>query len=239
MAKDKEKLKRLKKQQKERTAQNKEKREREQREREVIAQQEQTCDKNRNPIRDLEKEEKIFRLNFDPTGGAGLSSVYRGVPCNDFERDMQKGVVAYRSRHYVQAAKEFLGLLEKYPDQGMAYYYIANSFSYMLGGMEYSLRFYQKALEFVDYVEVWVDYGNILRVLKRTDEAIEVLEEARKRFCSDGSPARILQNIYTDQAMREHMRSEALCKKCAPYNEVIREWQSEHQILRTQLEDFV
>lgn len=192
-------------------------------------------------IRDKIKEASIFMVCEGTDSICAKEYVCTATPRNPFEADMKKGVEAYRSWRYVEAAKEFLNLLDKYPEEGMLYYYIANAFSYLSDGigLEYSLRFYKKALTLIDYVEVWLDYGNALRVMKRTEEAIAVLEEARVRFYEDGSPAMILMDTYSDEVHRKVMKSEWTRKKQTRFHKVIREWESEHQILKEQSEDFI
>lgn len=197
------------------------------------------------PIRDWRIEEDILSMNAECDEAELMHIEGNVVPENQFERDMQKGVEAYRNRRYAAAAKEFLNLLDEYPEEGMLYYYLANTFSYMTDGTlnnscrQYALRFYAKALEYVDYVEVWTDYGNLLMRMGRTEEAITVLEKARERFPEEGIPLLILQNAYRNETQKEAAKAEALRKKKIPYNVLIREWESEHQILKPHEEEFV
>lgn len=235
MAKDKEKLKRLKKQQKERTAANKEKQKNEPQKSSL----QPHCSKQPEIIRDFLMEQSIFEMNEYADSQMHKKVEENWIPKNQFEKDMRKGVTAYRSWHYAEAAKAFLILLEKYPKEGVLYYYIANAFSYMAGGMEYSLRFYQKALELTDYVEIWLDYGNILNVLKRTVEAAAILETARKKYPKEGAPAMLLASVYTDEQKRRAMKEESIRKKRLKFNTLIREWESKNQLLKPQIEDFV
>lgn len=49
----------------------------------------------------------------------------------------------------------------------------------------------------------------------------------------------ILSHIYKEPALYEIVKSESIRKKSANYNEIIREWESEHQILKPFFEEFV
>ncbi len=194
-------------------------------------------------VRDRSMEAELLDANKQLDLVDTKEYVCTAIPQNAFEADMKKGVEAYRCRRYVEAAEEFLNLLDKYPEEGMLYYYIANSFSYMSENwadcLEYSLHFYQKALTLIDYVEVWVDYGNALRVMRKTEEAIAVLEEARSRFRNEGSPAMILSSTYPDADRRKAMESESVRKRGIQFNKTIREWESKHQLLKEQTKDFI
>jgi len=197
--------------------------------------------KSRNhKLRNTDVEEYLFSINQGADKKYCKNIDYKVFPSNEFEKDMECGVLAYRRKKYVIAVKEFLNLIEKYPEEGILYYYIANAFSYMQEGRAYALRFYEKALEYRDYVEIWVDYGNVLRSLQRTEEAITVLENARIRFRDNGSPSMVLTSIYReDAALYKIVKSEAVRKKSAKFNEIIREWESEHQILKPVIEEFI
>ena len=190
-------------------------------------------------LRNADIEAYIFSINLHVDEKYSRNDTYDVIAADKFEQDMETGVIAYRNRKYVKAAKEFIGLLEKYPEEGRLYYYIANTFSYMIEGREYSLRFFEKALEYIDYVEVWVDYGNILWNLRRVEKAIEVLEQARIKFYEDGSPSMILSHIYKDKALNQIVKSEAVRKRSANYNEIIHEWESKHQLLKPIEEDYI
>lgn len=190
-------------------------------------------------IRDFDIESYVFKVNSRLDLVFGQEKELVVIAKNTFEADMKEGVAYYRNKQYVNAAKCFLNLLDKYPQSGILFYYIANSFGYMTGGREYSLRFYREALKYDDYVEIWVDYGNMLRNMRRMEEAIYILEIARKKFPNDGSPAMILTSIYKDDALYRIMKAESVRKRSANYNEIIGEWESENQILKPVVEDFV
>lgn len=100
--------------------------------------------KNKFDLRNIEIEDYIFLVNSKTDEVFVKNIVYNVSAVTDFEKDMQHGVAEYRNRKYVAAARSFLNLLEKYPEEGMLYYYIANTFSYMPYGCEYSLRFLGK-----------------------------------------------------------------------------------------------
>lgn len=190
-------------------------------------------------IRDADIESYLFGINSKSDSILGENREFAVIAQSDFEEDMKIGVQYYRNRQYVNAANCFLELLDKYPQNGILNYYIANSFCYMTDGQEYSLRFYREALKYEDFVEIWVDYGNTLRHMRRMEEAISVLEKARKRFPNDGSPATILTSIYKEKSLYKIVQSESIRKRSAKYNEIIREWESENQILKPIVEEFV
>lgn len=184
-------------------------------------------------LRNKDIENEIFKLNSDFEKHYDNRRIVMDVyPNNEFEKDMMPGVLDYRRRLYIDAAKKFLELIDKYPMEGRLYYYIAETFSYLFNGEEYSLRFFEKALEYCDLLEIRVDYGNILRHLRRIDEAIEVLENARAEYKNYGNPSRILCEIYVDKERRKIHRSEMVRKDSIRFNRIIREWETDSQILK-------
>ena len=195
--------------------------------------------------RDLKYEEEILKINeYYDSKEKGITK-YMGTPRTIFEKDIQKGVYAYRNRWYAMAVKEFFGLLEKYPEEGILYYYIANSFSYMSDGTlenscrEYAINFFKKALEFSDYPEIWADYGNLLMCMKKNEEAVAVLEEGQKNHPEAAIIDLILSCAYRDDKKRQLARNQYHKKVKVNFNEDIREWETENQVLKIVMEDFV
>lgn len=192
-------------------------------------------------IRDIQAENMVFLLNASLDELQEKSFSTYAEPKNSFEKDMREPVVAYRNWRYTAAARGFLALLDKYPENGTLYYYIALSFSYLAGGVEYSVRFFEKALEYNDSLEIMLDYGNILRHLKRYDAAVAVLEAAREKYYNDGNAAFILLHIYqkTDKERFRVAKAESVRRGRMHFNRLIREWETPDQLLKPVREEYV
>lgn len=53
------------------------------------------------------------------------------------------------------------------------------------------------------------------------------------------APALLLASTYPDAKRKTAARDESLHKKCLKFNTIFREWESDNQILKPQMEDFV
>ena len=181
-------------------------------------------------IRNVYEEREIFLINIPTDPLENDKTEVEIEPKNEFEKDMLEGVLWYRKRQYVAAAKHFLALIEKHENEAVLYHYIANTFSYLIGGFEYSLRFFRKALELGDQIEFYLDYANILRAIGEVEMAIHILETARDKYPEYGNPEAMLTYIYKSGEEYERCKEQALSKKNYNFNGEIREWETEHQM---------
>ena len=194
--------------------------------------------------RDKEEEARILERNKGlDEEGLDPSMISVATINSDFERDMLQPVTYYRTRQYYLAAKGFLELVDKYPQEGMLYYYLGMSFVPMFGGEEYAQEFFLKALSIHDYLEIRIDYAMAIRKQGKIERAIDVLEYARSLFPNDGTVSSILYDIYRN-ANEDYfwdkiqiVKSEAERKERMKYNELIREWETDHQILKPVIKD--
>ena len=194
-----------------------------------------------NYLRKILEAERRIEGEYDGLKGMVLE-IKNEKPRTDFENDMEEPVRLYRNQKYAYAIDKFWPLTEKYPENGTLYYYLALCFQYLVGGLEYSAKFFEIALEYLDNVETWVDYGNVLKVNGNIKKAIEVLENARVRFPDDGTAAMILSHIYdktNDKKQLSIVIAEANSRGFLEYDERIREWNSDNQILKPILSEWI
>ncbi|MGL6107763.1 tetratricopeptide repeat protein [Romboutsia sp.] len=118
---------------------------------------------------------------------------------------LNKGLVYYQKRDYSNALEYYEKALEIDENYYKTYYYMANTFSYMLGGMPKSIEYYNRCIELNDkFYFAYIDKASILKVLGRNEEQIETLEKAIKQSPHIGNAYSRLVNAYDDYFMREN-----------------------------------
>lgn len=152
--------------------------------------------------RDYAYEELIDEVN--KGADESFSKIYANVSQEveentEVEQLLKPGVIAYRQRNYTKAKEIFDQVREKFPDESKVYYYLANTYGYMTGGMEYSIRFFEKAIELDPYqYEYYIDMACILRVLRRYEEAIRILDQSSKVFPNLANAYEVKSTIYNE-----------------------------------------
>ncbi|MGG7159844.1 UvrD-helicase domain-containing protein [Clostridium baratii] len=165
-------------------------------------------------IRDYKLEGKISDVNIDIDNS--ISELYKNTSSkinatNELEEKMKNGIIKYRQRNYTEALKIFNGLLEEYSQESILNYYIANCYGYMVGGMEYSLRYFWMSirLEPKKY-EYYLDMAAILKTLGKYNTAIEVLDIAKNIFPMYGNADRMKSSVYLD--MKQYYKAREFSK---------------------------
>lgn len=121
------------------------------------------------------------------------------VAVDKLDEELTPGIIKYRNRNYSGALEVFNELIEKYPSQSKLYYYLANTYGYMTGGMEYSIKYFKEAIELDEnQYEYYLDMAAILKALRRYDDAIKVLDVANEMFPNLGNAKNIQASIYDD-----------------------------------------
>ncbi len=152
--------------------------------------------------RDYAYEEIIDDMNrqADQFFSEQYKDVSQDVVVKDVIDELLKpGIIAYRQRKYTEARAIFEAVNVKYPNEAKVYYYLANTYGYMSGGMEYSIRFFEKAIELDPYqYEYYIDMACVLRILRRYKEALKVLERASQIYPDLANAYEVQSTIYND-----------------------------------------
>ena len=186
--------------------------------------------------RDIDWENYNFMADLpDPT--RDFSAKYEGD--NVFLCEIAPCVEYYRCRKYKEASMGLLKIIDKYPDEGWGYYYFARAFSYgyRLGNGEfYSLRFFKRAIELSGYLEMYLEYANMLMVcgniLERSNLpvdaevlykcSIEVYNEAEKKYPECGDISRMREHVPTSKKTGTSVSN--LSMKYFTFDNESREW---------------
>jgi len=153
-------------------------------------------------IRDYKLEDSIQDIN---KGADSIySKMYNGVSNEvnieeEIDAYLKQGIIEYRKRNYVEALKYFNKATEKFPDNAKGYYYTANAYSYMSGGMEYSINFFEKAIELdPNQYEYYLDMSAILKQIGDFKKEFKILEEAERRFPGLGNTKMMKAEIFIE-----------------------------------------
>lgn len=162
-------------------------------------------------IRDLKLEKIIESINksSDSYFEKIFSNISQDIDINSaYDEEMKSGIIEYRKRNYTGAIEIFNKLLEKYNDNSKLYYCLANAYAYQTGGMEYSLNFYEKAIELdSEQYEYYLDMAAILKVINRNKDALEILTIAKKKFPEYGNADEMMAGNYIDMGNMKAARS--------------------------------
>lgn len=153
-------------------------------------------------IRDYKLEDTIQNINkkADIIYSTMYSNVSKEVNIEEeIDTYLKPGIIEYRKRNYGEALKYFNNVTEKFPNNAKGYYYTANAYSYMSGGMEYSIKFFEKAIELdPNQYEYYLDMSVILKQIKKYARALEILDIAEKKFPYLGNAKEMKAGVYLD-----------------------------------------
>lgn len=153
-------------------------------------------------IRDYKLEDTIQNINkkADITYSQMYSNVSKEVNIEEeIDKYLKPGIIEYRKRNYGEALKYFNNATERFPDNAKGYYYTANAYSYMSGGMEYSIKFFEKAIELdPNQYEYYLDMAAILKQIRNFKKELKILEEAEKRFPGLGNAKMMKAEIFIE-----------------------------------------
>lgn len=162
-------------------------------------------------IRDLKLEKFIEIVNkkADKTFKKMFSNISQDISTSSiFDEEIKPGIIEYRKRNYTGAIEIFNKLLDKYRDNAKLYYYLGNAYSYQTGGMDYSLKFYEKAIELdSEQYEYYLDMSAILKVTKKYKQALELLERAKNKFGEYGNAEEMIAGVYVDMGDMKSARN--------------------------------
>jgi tetratricopeptide (TPR) repeat protein len=167
-------------------------------------------------IRDRKLEEKLkaANTNVDKIAKEIFNDVSEEVIIDEkIDEELKPGIIEYRRRNYTGALEIFNKLLEKYPNEAKIYYYAANTYCYMAGGMDYSINFFEKAIELdPNQYEYYLDMAAVLRASHKFEKSIEVLSRAKELFPDFGNADEIKATVYQDMGK---IQKAINCFKCS------------------------
>lgn len=186
--------------------------------------------------RDIDWENYNLRIDFSDS----LRDFFIGYDGNStFLCEIAPYVEYYRCRKYKEASIGLLKIIDKYPNEGWGYYYFARAFScgYRLGNGEfYSLRFFKRAVELDGYLEMYLEYANMLMIcgdilarsaMPRDAEklykySIEVYNEAEKKYPEYGDISRMRDHVPASKKTGNSVSN--LSMKHVSFDNESREW---------------
>lgn len=192
--------------------------------------------------RDLDFENYNFILDLHSDELRDYVVEYNGD--DKFLREIAPCIEHYRCRRYRDAYIALVELLDRYPDEGWIYYYCGRAFSYayMSGNGEfYSLRFFKRAVELNGYIEMYLEYANMVMVcgniLVRSDMkneaekmyklALQIYDEAEKKYPECGDISRMRE--YVPSPSNKHGKDvERFTKQFHTFDNECREWKTEN-----------
>ena len=163
---------------------------------------------------------------------------------NAFLCEIAHYIKCYRCRKYKDACLGLSSMFEKYPKEGWLYYYYGRAFSYAYrgggNGELYSLRFFKRAVELNGYIEMYLEYANMLwecgNILVRSDMpldaeklyrcSIEVYDEAEKKYPECGDIKRMRE--YVPVAEKTGISVDSFSMKNYTFDNESREWLTEN-----------
>ena len=191
--------------------------------------------------RDIDFENYNFFSKMGNDEPRDFSVEYEGD--DPFFSEIAPHIECFRCRKYKDASMGLSSLFEKYPNEGWLYYYFGRAFSYAyrLGNGElYSLRFFKRAVELNGYIEMYLEYANMLMVcgniLARSDMpedaeklyrcSIDIYNEAEKKYPECGDISRMREHVPISK--KTGVITDDFSKKYYKFDNESREWLTEN-----------
>lgn len=164
--------------------------------------------------RNKAKEESIKKIN--KSADEYYSKIFENIIDKDHVEESKKensevdnilniGLTYYKKRDYTTALEYYEKALELDENYYKTYYYMANTFSYMLDGMPTSIEYYNKCIELNNkFYFAYLDKSAILKVLQRYEEQIGTLEKATKVEPNTANAYSLLVKAYDAYFMRKN-----------------------------------